>query len=49
MYEQCMFTLRWKICQLLHSDTEDEEFDGFIEEEWLKKWVYFLCDIDSYC
>ena len=34
----------------LNSDTEDNEFDAFVEEEWLKNFVYFFVyNVDSYC
>ena len=33
------------ITKLLNSDTEDEKFDRFVEEEWLSKWVYFAVPV----
>lgn len=32
-----------EIAQLLNSDTEDEEFDGFVEEEWTEKVSVLFC------
>ena len=44
-----------EIVQLLNSDTEDKEFDGFVDEGKTEKWVYFvfyvlwLNNVESYC